>query len=316
MECIIPIIAALSFLLVWAGLTRPKPIARPQADRDEQYRLRELRSVGLFRAAVEDLAAWFQGQGTGDTTWRGGLNARYLRWLKQADWYWVEGEQSPPSPKAPFWNLETMWAAKVFHGLLFGLGGLLLGGAACAVFHWPFVVAPVVAAIGGFVGTVDPDNEVSTAAEERRKQIVLEMGYKVPEMRAYVRSGRSFVSAVRYLTSRPGGPFVKELLRALRIYDITSDVERGMRAVMEANPLCQPLVNLCGDLVAVESEGGEIGPVLEAHTESAQHEMRRMLRQQGQINTQQMMYVVAGAMLIVTFILVGGPALWIVITSL
>jgi len=317
MEYVLAFVAGLSFLFVWAGLTRPRRMRRPQrAEAEERRRLRALRParLGFLAAAVEDLAAWLEGRDT-EAGWRGGLNARYLRLLKQADWYWAGGEVCAPAREVPYWSLETMWAAKVLHAVLFGLGGLILAGAAAAVFRW----SPALALVGlgaGAVGFFDPDGEVAQAAERRRRQIVLEMGYKVPELRAYVRSGRTFVSALRYLTDRPGGPFVKEMYRALQVYDVTADVGRGLEAVMERNALCEPLVNLCGDLQAVIEEGGEVGVVLEAHADAAMHEQRRQLRQQGQDNTQQMSYVVAATTLIVIFLLVGGPALWMVVTGL
>ena len=136
MEYVIAFAGGLCFLFVWAGLTWPRPAARPQQQegRPEQFRLRELRGGPLapLGGAVEDLAAWFRGRGAEDATWRGGMNGRYLTLLKQADWYWAAGEAAPPSPQAPFWNLETLWAAKLFHAGLFGLGGLVLAGAAAA----------------------------------------------------------------------------------------------------------------------------------------------------------------------------------------
>jgi len=174
----------------------------------------------------------------------------------------------------------------------------------------------VVAAVAGVVGFIDPDRELADAAETRRRQIILEMGYKVPELRVYVRSGGSFANALRFLTDRPGGPFVRELYRVLQVYDITADLERGIKTVMEHNQECEPLMNLGGDLLAVLVEGGEIGVVLEAHADAAQHEQRRLLRQQGQDNSQQMSYVVAATTLIVIFLLVAGPALWTVVTTL
>ncbi len=319
MEYVIAFAGGLCFLFVWAGLTWPRLAARPQQQegRPEQFRLRELRGGPLapLGGAVEDLAAWFRGRGAEDATWRGGMNGRYLTLLKQADWYWAAGEAAPPSPQAPFWNLETLWAAKLFHAGLFGLGGLVLAGAAAVLFHWN----PALALLGlltGLFGFFDPDSELAAAAERRRRQIILEMGYKVPELRVYVRSGRTFVAALRYLTSRPGGPFVRELYRALQVYDITADLERGLGTVIERNRLCEPLVNLCGDLMAVLAEGGELGAVLESHTDTAQHEQARLLRQQGQDNTQRMTYLVSGTTLVVIFVLVGGPALWTVVTSL
>jgi len=316
MEMILALVGGISFLLIWAGLTGPKPVARPQRERPEQARLREGKGgLGFLAAAAEDLAAWFQGRGVEDTTWRGGLNGRYLQLLKQADWYWAPGEPAPPTRTARFWNLETMWGAKLLYGMLFGLGGLVLLAATVAVFHWPAPLALLGLAVAA-VGFLDPDGEVAEAAEQRRRQIVLEMGYKVPELRAYIRSGKTFAAALRYLTQRPGGPFVRELYRALQIYDVTADLGRGLQAVIERNRRCEPLVNLCGDLLAVLAEGGELGMVLEAHAEAAQHEQRRLLRQQGQDNTQQMTYVVSATTLVVIFLLIGGPALWTVVTSL
>jgi len=307
-------VVARAVMQVVAGLTRPRPVARPQqAGQAHPSQLRG--GTGFLTGAVEDLAAWFRGRGAEDTTWRGGLNERYLLLLKQADWYWAPGEPAPPTPDAPFWNLETLWTTKLLHAGLFGLGGLVLAGAAVAVFHAPPLLALLGLALGP-VGFFDPDGELSEAAEKRKRQIVLEMGYKVPELRVYVRSGRTFVSALRYLTARPGGPFVKELHRALQVYDITADLERGLRVVMERNLLCEPLVNLCGDLMAVLAEGGELGVVLEAHTDTAQHEQQRLLRQQGQDNTQQMTYVVSATTLVVIFLLIGGPALWTVMVNL
>jgi len=316
METILAIIAGLSVLFIWAGLTRPRRIVRAQqGEQDDQVRLRELRGgLGFLSAAVVDLAAWFQGRDP-DAGWRGGLNTRYLRLLKQADWYWSPGEAAPATATAPFWNLETMWAAKVLHGILFAVGGLVFVGLIVLALGLPVPLA-LAGGLAGVIGFLDPDSEVAAVAERRRRQIILEMGYKVPELRVYVRSGRTFVAALRYLTNRPGGPFVRELYRALAVYDVTADLQRGVRAVIERNALCEPLVNLCGDLLAALAEGGELGPVLEAHADTAQHEQRRQLRQQGQDNTQQMTYVATATTLLVIGLLIGGPALWQVVSSL
>ncbi len=314
MDFLIALIAAMSVLVVVAAIALPRKVVHPQQAQpaDESTRLR---GAGPLTAPVETLSAWLRGQGAEDTTWRGGLNARYLRLLKQADWYWGPGEPAAPNPKAPFWNLETMWGKKLFHGITFALGGLVLVGALALALRWPPALA-LAGLLAGVIGFLDPDSEVAGAAEKRRRQIILEMGYKVPELRVAVRSGKTFQAALRYLTARPGGPFVKELHRALAVYDITADMGRGLAAVIERNSLCEPLVALCGDLMAVLAEGGEVGVALEAHADTAQHEQRRLLRQQGQDNTQQMTYLVSGVTLLVIFALVGGPALWTVVTNM
>lgn len=318
MEVVLALLMGACFLLIWIGLTHPRSGGRVQrVQRSEQYRFKELEGgLSFMSGLVNDLADLLLGEGAEAAGWRRDINERYLQLLKQSDWYWAPGEAARPTPEAPFWNLETMWAAKVSHAILFGLGGAALMAMGVAFYGWGPITLLIGLAVGGLIGFADPDSEVAGAAEQRRRQIILEMGYKVPELRVYVRSGRTFVSALRYLTLRPGGPFVRELYRALQVYDITGDMERGVRAIMERNRRCEPLMNMCGDLLAVLAEGGELGVVLEAHTDTAQHEQRRLLRQQGQDNTQSMSYVVAGSTLIVIFLLIGGPALYTVVTSL
>ncbi len=304
--------------VVGALAPRPRRVQRPQAREEiERVRVPALRGgpLGILAGAVEDAARRLMGKGTEDNTWRGGLNSRYLLLLKQADWYWAPGEPAPPTG-ARFWNLETLWGSKVLTTFLFGLGGLVLGLLVAAFLHRPALLALPAGLAAAAAGFFDPDSELAEAAEKRRRQIILEMGYKVPELRVYVRSGGSFTNALRYLTERPGGPFIKEMHRALAVYDITADMERGLRSVLERNRMCEPLVNMCGDLMAVLAEGGELGGVLDTHADAAQHEQRRLLRQQGQDNTQQMSYVVSATTLIVLFLLIGGPALWVVVTSL
>jgi hypothetical protein len=302
--------------LLWASLTRPKGIDRPQAEKDPRYRLKALRGAGFLAAAVEDLSSWFQGEERVGTSWRAGLNDRYLRQLKQANWYWAPGDDAPPVPEAKFWNLETLWATKLFQALSFGLVGLLAAGALAALAGLPLVASLAVASVAAAVGFFDPDSDLAGKAEERRRQIVLEMGAKVPEMRTYALSGRSLPFILRRMTDRPGGPFVEELYRTLQVYASTTSLQRGLELLIDRNQLCQPLVNFCGDLLAILNEGGELGKVLDTHADTALHEERRLLRRQGQENTQNMSLVVAGTTLVVIFLLAGGPAMWVVLQNL
>ena len=200
------------------------------------------------------------------------------------------------------------------------MGGLLLAGALSALVGVPVVAPLVVAGIAAVVGFFDPDSDLAGKAEERRRQIILEMGTKVPEMRTYILSGVSLPDLlrriIRGLTDRPGGPFVEELSRALQVYASTSSLPRGLELMIDRNQLCQPMVNLCGDMLSIVNEGGELGKVLDTHADMALHEQRRLLRQQGQENTQNMSLVVSGTTMVVIFLLTGGPALWVVLQSL
>jgi Flp pilus assembly protein TadB len=236
--------------------------------------------------------------------------------LKMANWYWAPGEATPPTPTARFWNIETIWAAKILYASVFGLVGFIGAGVFALIFSWPFLVPAVVALGAGLVGFFDPDRELVEAADKRRRQLILEMGTKVPEMRAYVLSGMAILDTLRHMVRRPGGPFIQELYRIRAVYSLTTDLARGYEAVLDHCRPCQGLVNLMADLMAQHKEGGDLGKILDTHADAAQHEQARLLRQQGQDNTQQMMYVVAATTLVVIFLLVGSPALWILVQSL
>jgi hypothetical protein len=68
--------------------------------------------------------------------------------------------------------------------------------------------------------------------------------------------------------------------------------------------------------MSIIEEGGELGKVFDTHADMALHEQRRLLRQQGQENTQNMSLVVAATTLVVIMLLTGGPALWVVLQNL
>ena len=89
------------------------------------YQARTARSLGKAGASA---AAAVSRAGASRALRADRSNARYLRQLKQADWYWAPAEPVPPGRRAPFWNLETLWAEKYFAALLGGAGaaGLIL----------------------------------------------------------------------------------------------------------------------------------------------------------------------------------------------
>ncbi len=120
---------------------------------------------------------------------------------------------------------------------------------------------------------------------------------------------------MRALTSRPGGPFITELNRALRTYDLTQSFRTAVNVVVAHNQH-PPLTEFFRQLLLVEQRGGSIAPALNVLAVEAQETLRLQLVEQGQANKRDMgLPVVAGSMLVM-LALIAGPILWIITSVL
>jgi hypothetical protein len=246
-----------------------------------------------------------------------GTNERYLRLLKQANWYWEPGEPVKPNPNAPFWNVETMWGEKIFGALLFStvlaLMLMMAGIFFSIIFRIP-LAAIVVASIGigvalGIFAFQLPDSSVAATAARRQRELALEMGYRVPELRSDVLAGNTIQRAMRNLAQRPGGPFVEEIRRAVTILDITKDDTLAMDQFIDRNEGNELVVEFANSVKMVSRQGGQIGPVLNVLADQAQQHLRLSIQTQARKNLQEMARPVGLGSLVVTSMLIILPAL-------
>jgi pilus assembly protein TadC len=245
-------------------------------------------------------------------------NSRYLLLLQQADWYWAPGELSPPTPAAPFWNLETLWGTKVVSALAGGALGFVVLLVPSLALGLPssFIVAPLFGAfIGALQGWIAPDGKLKAAVKKRQHGITVEMAFRLSELAAYVSTGKSIARAFRYLAGRPGGPFVAEIRRLLAVYDATSSLPGALERLIERNRM-RALTEFGQQIMMVEQKGGSIGPALNVLSQAAQRNLKQRLEEQAADNAAQMGLPVSGGSMLVVFLLVGGPALYIVLSSL
>jgi Flp pilus assembly protein TadB len=246
-----------------------------------------------------------------------GVNQQYLRWLKQANWYWAPGESAPPTRKAPYWNLETLWGEKMIRAATWG-GIAFITIAVVGVFYFPFVmglsVAPafiaalVLGAGLGFMGFVSPDSAVQGAAASRQRELSLEMGFRLGELRSDVLAGYTIQRALRNMGNKPGGPFVEELRRIAAVINTTKDEGVAMDTFMDRNSGNELVQEFANQIKMVTREGGEIAPALNVLTEAAQNRLRQQIMQQGRKNLQEMSRPVGMVSMIVTFMLLIIPA--------
>ena len=316
----IAIIGGLAFLMIWLALIKPSSPRQGQAAGGDAYtRLSGLDGlpVGrrLLRSMADEVTAWFLKPGPDGKPRT--INARYLQQLKQANWYWDMNEVSPPNPRAPFWNLSTLWGNKALYAIL--IGGAM--GAALSLVAMVIGIPPILggaagALLGGLTGWASPDDRLKRAVAGRQYHMIIEMGFRVPELAAMVTSGRSLRAAMSDLARRSGGgPFVTEVRRIMKFYDINADWRPGLNETIERNRF-QPLSEFCRQVLMVTSRGGSIGPALVVLGQSAQEALRRRLEAQGLANARAMVLPVSLGGTGAIFLLIAGPVLWLVLTSL
>ena len=309
---ILLLLVVLTVFLIFGGLTAPKSMKRDATNAVgtmPQFRPRSIGKSKLFEPIV---AAGVRRALRKDST-----NTRYLRHLRQANWYWEPGEPIMPNPKAPFWNLETLWGEKFFGALVKGgivavaivvLGMVLaLSGTGSPLL---FVAGGVL--VGGVVGMMNfsgPDGKVAAAAIVRQRELALEMGFRIPELRADVMAGNTIQRAIRSMSRRPGGPFVEELRRAVAVLDITKDDTLAMDQLIERSDSNELLIEFANSLKMVSRQGGQIGPVLNVLADLAQQRLRLTIQGQARKNLQEMTRPIGLSNLIVTSLLIIAPAM-------
>jgi hypothetical protein len=313
-----------TFLLV-VGLTMPTRSNSSSGDAtleeavgsNRQYRARSLTGtpllVPLTRSAVRRSAK------------NDAQNANYLKLLKQANWYWAPGEAVPPVRSAPFWNLETLWGEKYAKGVIFGGTAfavvVVLGVIFAPIFFgfdWrPGIIAAFV--LGGalyMMGYGDPDGQLAGAAANRQRELSLEMGFRIAELRSDVLAGYTIQRAIRNMATKPGGPFIEELRRIVAVLNTSKDDTVAMDVFMDRNTGSEIVQEFANQIKMVTREGGEIAPALNVLTDAAQNRLRQQIMMQGRKNLQDMSRPVGLVSLLVTFMLLVIPVVYSIITSL
>lgn len=235
--------------------------------------------------------------------------------LRAANWFWAPGEPTAPL-SAPFYSVAGYHATSLAMALYWGVGGLALGTLLALNDGSPsgwlaLFLAPLAAAWGYF----QPGSRLRAAGAERQHNLTVEMAFRLPELAALVSTGKSISQAFRTLTARPGGPFVTEVARYLRIYDATSSVEAAANAVIAQNRFL-PLTEFFRAVLLVEQQGGAMAPTLNIQADLAQATLQRRLREQADKNAKEMNGPALVGALLATLVLVGGPAIAMLLSSL
>ncbi len=282
-----------------------------------QYRAR---SMGGSAVMMPLMTAAIKAAAKDDST-----NQKYLRLLKMANWYWAPGEAAPPSLKAPFWNLETLWGEKYIKGMLIFtivfslvaiLGALYGSGVMGYPLYYPILGGLALGGIGGLMGFSDPEGLLQGAAASRQRELGLEMGFRIGELRSDVLAGYTIQRAIRNMSQRAGGPFAEELKRVVTVLNTTKDETLAMDSFMDRNAGNELVQEFANQIKMVSREGGEIAPALNVLTDAAQNRLRQQIVQQGRKNLQEMSRPVGIVSLFVTALLILLPVVYSIMSTI
>jgi hypothetical protein len=280
---------------------------------DRQFRARSLGRGHAFDSVAR--AALAQAMHSG------AANSCYLRGLKQANWYWAPGEIVPPSPRAPFWNLETLWTEKYMGAAIYA-GVSLLGLFVLFVFAAGLdgtiaLLASLTLAAGlAYVGFTGPDQALSAAARRRQKQMALEMGFRLPELRSDVLAGRTVLSAMREMSRRPGGPFIEELRRVVLALDVLKDESAALGVMLDRNAGNEMVLEFINQMNMAVVQGNEVNRVLNVLTTAAQQRLLMHVQAQGRRNAAEMGRPLAMGSILILALLVMMPAVTAITATL
>ena len=303
---------AIGVFMLFLGLALPK---QPKRDIFKSAQLpRQMRPRSIGKSKTFSVIA---GMGVRRALTDDSVNQNYMRMLKQANWYWEQGEPTMPNIKAPFWNLESLWGEKYFGGVIYGgvvaililVVGVMLSIVGKATVT-PFILVALLFGLAvGFFAFNMPDDALKGVAVRRQRMLSLEMGYRIPELRSDVMSGNTIQRAIRNMALRPGGPFVEELRRAVAVLDITKDDVLAMDQLIERNDGNELLAEFANSLKMVSRQGGQISPVLNVLAELAQQRLRLNITAQSRRNLQEMTRPIGISSLMVTTLLIIIPAI-------
>ncbi len=278
------ILGGMAACLLAIGLTWPRAHATQPKLSDPQFRARSLGATRVF----DDFARMAMTRSAESSK----QNLHFERQLKQANWFWALGEVAPPARNAPFWNLETLWTEKLVGALVSGALGLFAGFILLAWMLGADGLVALVAAAGftsamAYIGYTGPDTSLASAARRRQKQIALEMGFRLPELRSDVLSGRTVVAAIREMAKRPGGPFVEELRRVSVALDILKDESAALQLLLDRNHGHELLAEFVNQMQMAITHGNEVNRVLNVLTNTAQQRLLNTINAQGRRNAQE-----------------------------
>jgi tight adherence protein C len=174
-----------------------------------------------------------------------------------------------------FLTPEDFYAFKLF--LIIGFPIVYLGLRAFLEETWPLTYTPFISVFGFFY----PDLWIRGKIEQRRNEVMENMPFVVDMLALSVEAGLDFVAAMQKVIEKaPPSALVDEfetLIKETKVGASRAEALRGLSWRIDTLPIS----SFCATLIAADSVGANIGPILKTLAQELREKRSSMIEQKG-----------------------------------
>jgi len=168
---------------------------------------------------------------------------------------------------------------------------------------WPLKLVPVMA----IVGFVYPDIWVKGKIQQRQKGIISGMPFAVDMLALSVEAGLDFIAAMTKVVekARPG-PLTEEfeiMIKEIKVGASRAEALRNMAWRIDLIPIS----SFCATLIAADSVGASIGPILKALSEEIRQKKSAEVEKEGATAATKILFPMMAFIIPAVFLMVAAP---------
>ncbi|MCP4912665.1 MAG: type II secretion system F family protein [Oligoflexia bacterium] len=196
---------------------------------------------------------------------------------------------------------EDFFSFKLF--LIVGFPIVFLGIRTFLEETWPMSYIPIIAVVGFFY----PDFWIKGKIEERQKDVMRNMPFSVDMLALSVEAGLDFIAAMTKVVEKARPSALTEefeiLLKEIKIGATRAEALRNMAWRIDLIPIS----SFCATLIAADSVGASIGPILKSLSEEIRQKRSSEVEKAGATAATKILFPMLFLIVPAVFIVVAAP---------
>ncbi len=196
---------------------------------------------------------------------------------------------------------EDFYAFKLF--LIIGFPVVFIALRSFLETDWPLKLAPVL----GIVGFVYPDIWIKGKIDQRQKEIVSGMPFSVDMLALSVEAGLDFVAAMTKVVEKAKpGALTEEFEIMIKEIKVGASRAEALRNMAWRIDMVQ-ISSFCATLIAADSVGASIGPILKALSAEIRQKRSAQVEKEGATAATKILFPMMIFIVPAVFLMVGAP---------
>lgn len=196
---------------------------------------------------------------------------------------------------------EDFFSFKLF--LILGFPIVFLGIRTFLEETWPMSYIPIIAVVGFFY----PDFWIKGKIEARQKEVMRNMPFSVDMLALSVEAGLDFIAAMTKVVEKARASALTEefeiLLKEIKIGATRAEALRNMAWRIDLIPIS----SFCATLIAADSVGASIGPILKSLSEEIRQKRSSEVEKAGATAATKILFPMLFLIVPAVFIVVAAP---------